>query len=44
MGAAAALAFGLALIRLRRQPSQQIDNRLRGKVWVDSVRMEPVSP
>jgi hypothetical protein len=35
---------GLALIRLRRLPSQQIDNKLRGKVFVDSVRIERSSP
>ena len=35
---------GQALIRLRRRPSQQIDNRLRGQLWVDSVKIEPVSP
>ncbi len=35
---------GLAMIRLRRLSSQQIDNRLRGKVFLDSVKIEQVSP
>jgi hypothetical protein len=35
---------GQAMIRLRRRESQQIDNRLRGKVWLDSVRIEQVNP
>ena len=35
---------GRAMIRLRRLPSRQIDNRLRGKVLVDSVRIEQVNP
>ncbi len=34
---------GRALIRLRRLPSQQIDNRLRGNVYLDSVRIEQVN-
>lgn len=33
---------GRAMIRLRRRQSQQIDNRLRGKVWLDSVKIEQV--
>jgi hypothetical protein len=33
-----------ALVRLRRRPSQQIDNRIRGKVYLDSVRIEQVRP
>lgn len=35
---------GQAMIRLRRRESQQIDNRLRGKVWLDSVTIEQVNP
>ncbi|MGB5658462.1 MAG: hypothetical protein WBO54_03195, partial [Thermoanaerobaculia bacterium] len=33
---------GRAMIRLRRRQSQQIDNRIRGKAWLDSVKIEPV--
>ncbi|MGB7490805.1 MAG: O-antigen ligase family protein [Thermoanaerobaculia bacterium] len=33
---------GRVMIRLRRRQSQQIDNRIRGKVWLDSVKIEPV--
>lgn len=35
---------GQATIRLRRLPSQQIDNRIRGKVWLDSIGVEQVTP
>ena len=35
---------GLSEIRLRRRPSQQIDSRIRGKVWMDLVGIEQVSP
>jgi tetratricopeptide (TPR) repeat protein len=35
---------GQAEIRLRRRVSQQIDNQIRGKVWVDSVGIEQVLP
>ena len=35
---------GQATIRLRRRLSQQIDNRIGGKVWLDSVLIEQVSP
>ena len=35
---------GLAMIRLRRNPSQQIDSRVRGKVYMDSVTIKRVSP
>lgn len=33
---------GRAMIRLRRRQSQQIDNRIRGKAWLDSVKIEQV--
>ncbi len=35
---------GQAEIRLRRRISQQIDSRIRGKVWLDSVGIEKVTP
>lgn len=30
------------VIRLRRNRSQQIDSRIAGKIWLDSVRLGPV--
>ena len=35
---------GRAILRLRRRQSRQIDNKIRGKVWVDSVTVNAVEP
>ena len=35
---------GEAVLRLRRRQSQRIDSRIRGKLWLDSVRIGPVKP
>lgn len=34
---------GLVLVRLRRLPSQKLDNQISGRVWLDDVRLTPVS-
>jgi hypothetical protein len=29
----------LALVRVRRDPSDKLDNRIRGSVWIDDVSL-----
>ena len=33
----------LVAVRLRRQPSRRIDNKLRGTLWLETVKLEKVS-
>ena len=32
------------VIRLRRRPSRMLDGKIRGKIWLDKVSLEPVGP
>ena len=32
------------VFRLRRRPSRMLDNKIRGKIWLDKVSLEPVGP
>jgi tetratricopeptide (TPR) repeat protein len=34
---------GLLMVRLRRLPSQKLDNQISGRVWLDDVRLTPLS-
>jgi len=34
---------GLVLVRLRRLPSQKLDNQISGRVWLDDVRLTALS-
>jgi len=33
----------LVVVRLRRQPSRRIDNKLRGTLWIETVKLEKVA-
>jgi preprotein translocase subunit SecA len=33
----------LVVVRLRRQPSRRIDNKLRGTLWLETVKLEKVA-
>ena len=32
------------VLRLRRRPSRMLDNKIRGKIWLDKVSLEPAGP
>ena len=34
----------ILVLRLRRRPSRMLDNKIRGKIWLDKVSLEPVGP
>ena len=36
-------AQSLVVVRLRRQPSRRIDNKLRGTLWIETVKLEKVA-
>jgi hypothetical protein len=34
----------LLVLRLRRRPSRMLDSKIRGKIWIDRISLEPVEP
>ena len=39
----ALFAFILARVVLRRRPSQKLDNKISGTIWMDDVSLVPVA-